>query len=267
MVRLRIVLVLGICMPMYAEEQRPIVIVTCSYNNKAFYKWHLDSIFAQNYDNYRVIHIEDASTDGSPELIRDYVKAKNQEHRFTLIVNSTRRGAMANMYRAISSCDDKAIIAIADGDDGLAHSNVLATLNKAYADPNVWLTYGQFSEYTTGNIGFCCQIPPHIVTTNRFREFSHQPSHLRTFYARLFKKILLEDLMYEGNFYPMTCDLATMMPMIEMTGERFKFIPEVLYIYNDINPLNDHKVSKDLQRKIDIHIRSKKRYKRLEQLF
>ena len=65
----------------------------------------------------------------------------------------------------------------------------------------------------------------------------------------------------------MTGDLAAMMPMIEMAGERFKFIPDVLYTYNDTNPINDHKVSKELQRKIDIEIRGKKKYQRLEKLF
>lgn len=272
MYRLLIVSVLGICIPtVCAEEQkeiqRPMVIVTCSYNNRAFYKWHLDSIFEQQYDNYRVIHIEDASTDGSPELIRDYVRARGQEHRFTLIVNETRRGAMANFYSAISSCDDRAIILVADGDDAFNGPHVLSYINSVYADPNVWLTYGQFQEYTTGKIGFCRQIPPHIVAANKFREFPDQPSHLRTFYAKLFKSIAKEDLMYGTDFYPMTCDLGTMMPMIEMAGERFKFIAKVLYIYNDRNPISDHHVSEKLQRDVDRYIRSKKRYTRLEKLF
>jgi hypothetical protein len=53
--------------------------------------------------------------------------------------------------------------------------------------------------------------------------------------------------MYQGKFYQMTWDKAMMIPMIEMAGERYKYIPEVLYVYNNSNPINDHKVDSSLQ--------------------
>lgn len=61
----------------------------------------------------------------------------------------------------------------------------------------------------------------------------------------------------------MTYDLAIMFPMQEMAGERFRFLSEILYVYNVANSLNDHKIDAALQRRLDDFIRSKTPYSRL----
>jgi hypothetical protein len=49
----------------------------------------------------------------------------------------------------------------------------------------------------------------------------------------------------------MAGDLAFMWPMLEMSGlDHFRFIEDVLYVYNETNPLNEHKVSLPLVRHI-----------------
>ncbi len=144
---------------------------------------------------------------------------------------------------------------------------MLEYINRVYSDPSVWLTYGQFREWPSGNHGFCRQMPDDIVKGNVFREFTHIPSHLRTFYAGLFKKIKIEDLMYEGNFMRMTGDIAAMFPMIEMARDHFRFIDTVLLDYNAANPLNNYKVGVGLERKLDLVIRSRKRYEKIASPF
>lgn len=264
-------------MPHFVQRLRPeaqdgskhFVIVAASYNNKDWYKqdaskrWkgHLDSIFAQQYNNYHVIYIDDCSPDGTGKLVEEYIKEKGMQDRVTLIKNSTRYGAMENQYRAIHTCKDSNVIVILDADDAFAHDHVLAFLNHIYSSGDTWLTYGQFAEYPSGTEGFCCPMPAEVVRNNGFRDFSHGPSHLRTFYAGLFNQIKQEDLMYEGEFLQMTCDIAAMFPMIEMARKgHFQFIPQVLCIYNGANSLNDHKVSKTLQRQLDLVIRGRNRY-------
>jgi hypothetical protein len=108
-------------------------------------------------------------------------------------------------------------------------------------------------------------MPDYIVENNAFRDFQHLPTHLRTFYAWLFKKIKLEDLLYLGEFYPMTWDMAMMFPMIEMAGERHQFIPEIMYIYNDENSISDHHISRQFQAYLAQLIKKKTRYKRLSE--
>ncbi|MCX5921944.1 MAG: glycosyltransferase family 2 protein [Candidatus Dependentiae bacterium] len=240
--------------------ERRIVVITASYNNKDWYQANLDSIFAQNYTNYRVIYIDDCSPDGTGDLVEQYIKENGQEHRVTLVKNKKHCGAMANHYNAITTCDDRDIIVIVDGDDCVARQGVFNYLNNVYADNSIWLTYGQFVEFPSGCHGFCCPMPRHVIERNAFRDFEHIPSHMRTFYAGLFKQIKKEDLMYQGEFLKMDADIAAMFPMIEMARDHFRFIPEVLYAYNGGNALNDHKISKSMQRQLDLMLRAKPRY-------
>jgi hypothetical protein len=113
-------------------------------------------------------------------------------------------------------------------------------------------------------IGYSREIPSDIIETNSFREIEWCCSHLRSFYAGLFKLIKMEDLASRcGTFYRMAWDQAIMFPMLEMSGHRAKFISEVLYIYNAANPINDCKVDRRLQRSLETVIRMEKRYDRL----
>ena len=150
-----------------------------------------------------------------------------------------------------------------DGDDWLAHPNVLALLNKVYHDPQVWMTYGQFEIYPTKKRGNCKQVPTGVIKNNSFREYRWKTSHLRTHYARLFKSIKREDLMYQNTFCPKSGDLALMFPMLEMAGFHAKFIPDILYIYNRATVLNDDKLNHELQVKIEQYIRAKPKYQPL----
>ncbi len=227
--------------------ERKIVIVTASYNNKQWYKWNLDSVLAQEYDNYIVIYTDDCSTDGTLDLVEKHIEQSTKKDKFTLIKNNERKRQLANQYNAINSCKDTDIIIILDGDDRFAHNKVLSYINQVYADPNIWLTYGQFKFYPSGKKGFCREMSPETIDNNKIRNFGLFPSHLRTFYAGLFKQIKLDDLKYKGTFFHMCCDIATMYPMLEMARGHFKFIPDVLLEYNNANPLNIHKLNRHLQ--------------------
>jgi len=252
----------------HADDKR-IVIISAGYNNKHYYKKMLDSVFNQSYKNWHLMYTDDCSSDGTGGLVEEYINQKGFDNKVTLIQNPTRLGsAIANQDSMIHRCANSDIIVILDADDWFANANVLTYLNQVYADPAVWLTYGQFLDYPSGAKGFCCPMPAHVVKRNTFRQFPHLPSHLRTFYAGLFKRIHKEDLMLDGEFLCMTGDLAAMMPMIEMARDgHFRFIPHVLLIHNEENPLNDHKKSKALQRKIDLTIRSRPAYPTIESPF
>jgi hypothetical protein len=49
-----------------------------------------------------------------------------------------------------------------------------------------------------------------------------------------------------------------------MSGEEhYKFIEDIMYVYNEQNPLNDHKVDLISVNEIAITIRNKKRYEKI----
>jgi Glycosyl transferase family 2 len=245
--------------------EKSFVIVTTSYKNKDWYKRNLDSIFNQNYTNYRIIYIDDRSPDCTGQLVKEYTQLMQKEDKLTLIINQKNVGALENIYNAVHSCKKYEIVLLVDGDDSLAHNDVLKHLNMVYQDPNVWLTYGQFEWFPAHIPGFVFQVPQWVIEQNGIRDYRWITSHLRTFYAGLFHKIKKEDLLYENSFYPMAWDLGIMYPMVEMAGYHIRFINEILYSYNTANAINDNKKNLDLQSKIDSFIRKKERYKPLEQ--
>jgi len=224
------------------------VIVIPSYNNKDWYQKNLDSVLIQTYKNYDVIYIDDCSNDGTHELVSSYIKNYSAEHLITKVSNKKRVGALANIYHVVHACADTDVIVLLDGDDWLGHENVLLTLKDAYTRKENWIVYSQFIQWPMNVLGWNKAVSKRFIQgLDTPRNYS--PSHLRTFYAGLFKKIKIEDLMYKGDFFAMTWDMAIMLPMIEMASEgHVEFIPEVLYIYNHSNPLSDHNVDLALQR-------------------
>ena len=210
-----------------------------------------------------VIYIDDCSTDDTIELLQNSISDAHLESHFIVIRNEERMGHLFNQYHAIHACDKDSLIVILDGDDWLAHENVFQMISQSYQDENVWLTYGQFLYNQKNKKGFCRPIPPDVIANNSIRDISCRTSHPRTFYAGLFQLIKVEDLLYEGNFFPKCVDVATMFPMIEMAGEHVKFIPDILYIYNDANPISYHH-DPSHQRKLEAYLRTLPRYKKLE---
>ena len=61
----------------------------------------------------------------------------------------------------------------------------------------------------------------------------------------------------------MAYDQAIMLPLLEMSGERASFIPEILHVYNKENPLNLDKNKAQEQFALAQKIRKKAPYTRL----
>lgn len=253
--------------PARFSHNKSFVIITASYKNAEWYKRNLDSLFNQKYENYRIIYIDDASPDGTGALVQDYIHECDQEKRVTLICNKERLGAVANIYNAAHMCKPDEIILIVDGDDWLAHDNVLNKLNEIYQDSNVWATYGQFMWFPFGLEGFAYPTSADVIENNNFRGAAWNITHLRTYYAAVYQQIKKEDLLYEGRFYPMTGDLAVMYPIMEMCGAHTAFVPDIIYIYNAENSMNDNKVNIELQGKCGHHILCRAPYQPLQNLW
>jgi glycosyltransferase involved in cell wall biosynthesis len=234
------------------------VVVIPSYNNESFCEKNLLSALTQDYGNFRILFTDDRSSDNTFAVARS-VSKQYPNIRSTLIKNRRRCGAMANFYTMISSCAKDEIVVVLDGDDWLAHPNVLKRLAQEY-DKGVWTTYGQYQSSSNGDIGPSKTIPDEVIEKNSFRRYQWCSSHLRTFYAGLFQKINIQDFKVFGKFLPMTCDLAMMFPILEMSGKNQAYIDDILYIYNDDTPLNDYKVNRDMQINLEKYIRSKVPY-------
>lgn len=251
------------------KRDKTFVIIIPSYNNIRWYDKNLYMLAQQNktYKNWRAIYIDDCSTDGTGEAVQKYISDNNLSAQVQFIRNPQNMGAMYNLYHAIHACKDDEIVITYDGDDWFANENVLTTLNTIYNDKNIWITYGQYVTYPMGWPGISKQIPDFVTDQNSFRQYAWLSSHLRTFYAGLFKKIKQEDLMENGKFYVMTWDQAIMYPMLEMAGHHAKFVDKVLYVYNGDNPISDWRKDEKLLHNTERAIRGKEKYNRIDTLF
>lgn len=252
------------------QKDPQFVIISASYNNKEWYQKSLDSIFAQTYP-WRLVYIDDASRDGTADLVEQYIQSHNMQDRVKLIKNKVHKGKLANVYAAIHDCQPDDIIVMLDADDWFYDNSVLEYVSKMYQDPDVWLTYGQYVVWPKPNTG-CRELPHHVVAQNSMRYYDFVTSHLKTFYAGLFQKINRNDLRMNGFFMPLIDDVAYMIPMLEMAGEHSRFIPKVLYVFNQSssqNHIQRHRKigTADLFGQAHAYIRSIKPYAQIESPF
>ena len=197
---------------------KKIVVIIASYNNRQWYERNLSTVVAQDYHDFRVIYVDDCSSDGTGELVEQFIADHNSGNLIHFIRNPVRLGALQNQYKAIHMCDDDEIVILLDGDDWFAHSGVLKKIDEVYANSVCWMTYGQYRTWPDKDnmIGYSKEIPSETIDTNSFRDKEWCSSHLRSFYAWLFKLIKMEDLISPcGDFYHMAWDQAIMFPMLE----------------------------------------------------
>jgi len=211
------------------------IVVVTVYNAVEFTKKCLNSILEQTYRNFELIVVDDCSLDGTSDVIIDL-----WDNNFKYYRNRERLGSgVGNIAKAIRLYpgNNEDIIVTVDGDDWLYSDDVLEYLNKVYQDPDIWLTYGQFTSLSRKLENFC---KPLSSIINYRRHGIWVTSHLKTFKRNLWNRIDNRDLRdRRGNYYTSFEDTSYMFPMIEMAGlKRIRFIDKILYVYNDKNPLS-----------------------------
>ena len=189
------------------------------------------------------------------------------EHTVEFPIIGDENRVVANLYDMIHSCDDEEIVVTTDGDDWLAHNKVLSKLDEIYRDPNVWFTWGSYVDYPANQRGCSKPIPRQVIDTQSYRRRPWCTSHLRTFKSALFKKIKKEDFYDpEGKWLDMAWDLSFYIPFVEMAGHHGCYVHDVLYMYNNENPISDFRKNVNRQGALDRYIRSKPKYPVIESL-
>jgi len=203
------------------------VFIVAAYNVSKWVKINLDSIFNQTYKNFRVIYVDDCSTDNTRELL---------SYDIQLIVNEKRVYQTYSRWVAYHMCEDDEICVMVDGDDWLIDNYVLEYLNFLYKENDILCTYGQFKLYDgfiKNEIYATRQYPYNI----RYRQYEFIAYHLRTGYARLFKAIPVEYLMYNNKWLDRCSDMAEMLCVLELSRGKTMNAFKPLYIYNKTNSL------------------------------
>jgi hypothetical protein len=77
----------------------------------------------------------------------------------------------------------------------------------------------------------------------------------------------LDFLKQDGKWLDTAGDMAFMIPMLEMSGRRSRYIKEILYIYNVSDLNRDGNINEKRQIELANYIRSKSKYKLLDTLY
>ena len=215
-------------------------------NNGSFHIF-LRSINEQNYSNYHVYMIDDASSDNSSEVIlKELVKYPRLNNRITILRNQGQVGALGNRDSTTRHyCGAGDIVMDVDGDDALIGRQVFNFVNRLYYNnPNAWFIYTNFIQIkgdTEGdgrhisiNVknskkGICSKIRPYVHQRNTYRTELHfwMTSQLRTYLWDLYVKVPLSYVIEKasGRYYFQASDRFTMYALVELAG-----IDHTLYV-------------------------------------
>ncbi len=194
----------------------------------------LDSVFIQDYDRRKIrhIYIDDASTDGTADIVRRWMD-EHPGHSVELWDRETRLGGTRNTLEGIRAAAPGSIVVELNGDDWLPDPGVFSFLGQVYSDPDVWMTYNSL-RVACGHVGSGRAVPRKVIRENSYRKARWCTSHLHTFRAELFGH-LDENCMIDpktGELWSNADDQALYFTFLELCGTHARHIHRVMYVYN-----------------------------------
>jgi glycosyltransferase involved in cell wall biosynthesis len=213
------------------------VIVNCGACEE-FIARCLDSLRSQCYTGWQAYVTVDPWGDRTFERA---LAAGGRDGRIRVIENRKRRYAMRNLIAGVerSGADPEDIVVVLDGDDWLATPHALRILAETYAQYDCWMTYGSWIADEARWQGIQRGMwPAYAAGTTDFRKAEWRGTALRTWKRWLWERIDDSDFRDgRGNYFAVTEDRATMLPMLEMSGTgKARHIAEALMVYNRSNP-------------------------------
>ena len=246
----------------YTQTQKHMSIITPVYNAEKYIARCIQSVAQQNYDNYAMYIIDDCSTDNTAKVAQETIDNLPWPIRdnFQLIFNVDNNGAVFNHVTTMeeNGCNGD-IIMLLDGDDWLVNDpNIFHMYNNLYHD-GAEFTYGSCWSLADNIPLIAQEYPPEVKANKTYRDYKfnwNMPyTHLRTFKWDLMDKFITEHghkpfQDEEGNWLKAGGDTAVFYAMIEQADpDKVVCVPDIVYNYNDLNPINDYKVNGDEQTK------------------
>jgi glycosyltransferase involved in cell wall biosynthesis len=215
------------------------VFVAPMYNASQYLNQMLVSITGQSYENWKILLIDDVSTqkekENSEKIIVRYQNLLSDmgkdPQRIKVTWNENKKWEVANVLHGISLCDDEDIICRIDADDWLTEIDALACLNSLYQQT------GADALWTAHRWGFTDKNISGPMTPNS-DPYKHPwvSSHLKTFRKRLINEVPYENFTNEsGELVKRAGDQAVFLPVLYKTQKR-GYVPRVMYHYtiNDV---------------------------------
>lgn len=243
------------------------VILILSHNNENWVEPNLASVLNQTYANWKVVYVNDCSTDNTLTRVKEIV---GNDDRFTIINNDINRGGTYNTMEHLHLLEDNDIYVHLDGDDWFIDETVLEKLNNLYNTTDCWMTYGGMAVWDGVNSSVAYpQNTDHNDFVHQYKLYRNdtwRASHLRTYRGFLAKAVTKEDLkdLTTNTYYWHAADLAYQFCCMEMAGkDKIQVVDFFTYVYNT-SPKNSERTQvreSGQNQKFEIEIRNRKKYK------
>lgn len=208
-----------------------LVVVTPAFNCEDKIETTLYSIAGQTYKNWKMIILDDMSTDGTSDLIKSFASKNDLTEKIQVIRREEKFGETRNTYDVANRLDPEDIVVRVDAGDFITDLGCFEFVNALYNhyDPAVLWT-GQRWSFT--DYGISGPIDPKIS----MYEQPWKSSHLKTFRVKDFLGINIANFKDDnGDWIMIGCDQTVFLPMMERArrrGRNLIFFPKVMYHYD-----------------------------------
>lgn len=123
------------------NNKNPLIsVVTPTWNSSKTILGTLESIACQTYKEFEHIIIDNVSTDGTQEIIRDFYSKQNLSER--LLLKSQPDSGISDAFNKGIALARGEIVMILNGDDSLFSPNVFEQVVTAFSDPTIDIVHG-----------------------------------------------------------------------------------------------------------------------------
>ena len=167
------------------------------YNSKSFILDTLRSVIKQAYQDWRVIIIDDGSTDNSLDLISKFIKSSKYKKKFILIQNKINKGQAFSRNLAIKCCNSK-FIAFIDSDDVWQKNKLKKQINFMVKN-NYNFTYSDYKSIKNNKIKTIKT--PNFFNYKNFTKNTSIATSTMIIKKKILKNIIFPDLELCEDYY------------------------------------------------------------------
>lgn len=194
-----------------------ISIITVTFNRAFIIKDAIESVLAQDYNNYEYIIVDGSSKDNTVEILKEYEPKFEGRMRW---ISEPDKGLYDAINKGIKMASGE-VVGIINSDDYFHRSDTFSMIAHAFADKTIDAIYGDERDVKLGkedrNSRYC---PGSYFRPWMFR-IGLMPAHA-SFYA---KRELFEKYGYYKIDYKIAADLELLIRFIYVNKIKTKYIP------------------------------------------
>lgn len=181
---------------MRINEKENVSVIISTYNSKEYIGKTLDSILQQIYKNIEIIIIDDCSTDGTIEYIKDNYNNEN----IRIFKNDKKLGINSNRKKAIIYSKGKYIVFLNDKDRFIDSKYIEDAVDTMEKNKKIAIVCGNHISYNLSKTIMTEQNYPYereVSGKELFTNFSSINYPIPSISASVFRKKVLEKAKYE----------------------------------------------------------------------